>query len=175
MSQAIAIQQKRSRMIITTCLGLTGAVAFIILYWIFSGSLEQIETVIAGFVFAAIMGGIALLSRRGQVTLASWLLVGLLTVLITLDLIGYGIETPAPASYVFPILLAAFCLGLWPALGIAAIGSTAGWISAWVETSSATALPTADISHLTFNAPILTVILFVSALMAGYWSRQIEQ
>jgi hypothetical protein len=175
MNDPLAIQQKRSRLIIATCFGLIGAVAFIILFWIFSGSLEDIETIFAGIIFSLLMGGIAWLAHKGKVTLAAWLLVAFLTLLITLDMIGYGITTPAPASFVLPVLLAAFCLGLWPALGTAALGSVVGWIVAWLGTSSIYAPADADIADLTFSAPVLTVILFVSALMAGYWSSQKER
>jgi hypothetical protein len=172
MRQPDSLQRKRVRLIIATCLGLTGAVAFILLYWIFSGSLEQFETVIAGIIFGLIMGGIGLLAQRGRVAFAAWLLVGGLTLLISADLTEYGVTTPASVSYVIPILLAAFCLGFWPAMAVAALGSSVGWVVAWMQTSSTYATPGAELSQLTFNAPILTVILFVSALMAGYWSQQ---
>jgi hypothetical protein len=166
MSSPLTPTAHRIRLILATCLGLAGAVAFIILYWLFSGSLEDIETVFAGGVFLLILVGIAWLARKERVKLAAWLLVSLLVALITADIASYGIVTPAAAAYVIPILLAAFCLGLWAALGVAVFATAAAWVVAWMQVS---AQPAADISQLTFNAPILTVILWVTAWMAGEW------
>ncbi|MFZ6027766.1 MAG: hypothetical protein ACOYYS_08630 [Chloroflexota bacterium] len=175
MAQPERIAALRIRLLVTTCLGLAGAVAFIVLYWVFSGSLEDIETIYAGVVFALIVGGIAQLARRSRPTLAAWLLVGLLFLLITLDALAYGVGTPAAAAYVIPILLAAFCLGFWPSLSVAVAGTASSWLAAWLQTSGAYGQPPADISQLTFNAPVLTAILLVSGAMAGSWAGHLEK
>jgi hypothetical protein len=166
------LDRGRARLVITTCMGLAVAVVFIIGYWTLSGSLEDWETVVAGVVFILLLGGNAWLATKGRVTLAAWLLVGLLTLLISVDLVEYGIGSPTAAAYVIPIALAACCLGLWEGLGIAAVGSAVSWLIAWASTSGRLELdPPADISHLTFNAPALMVILLLTALIVGWWSN----
>jgi len=168
------LERGRARLVVTTCMGLVAAVVFIIGYWILSGSLEDWETLVAGGVFILLLGGNAWLATRGHVTLTAWLLVGLLTLLISVDLVEYGIGSPTAAAYVIPIVLAACCLGFWEGLGIAAIGSAVCWLIAWASTSGRLELdPPADISHLTFNAPALMVMFLLTALIVGWWSRYI--
>jgi hypothetical protein len=161
----------RARLVSTTSLGVAGAVLFMILYWVFSRSLEDIETVYAGGVLILLLAGIAWLAQRGKERLAAWLLVSLLTLIIATDLPYYGIGSPSAASFVIPIVLAACALGLWAGLGLAALSTAVIWIVAWGTTSGGWLEPPTPIDHLTFNAPALTVIFFLVAWIVGYWSN----
>jgi hypothetical protein len=165
------LARARSRLITVTCLGVVAATIFMLGFWVLSGSLEDWETIVAGAVLSLILAGVAALARRGRVTLAAWLLTSLLTLIITENTIEYSVGSPSAAFYVVPIVLAAFTLGFWVALGIAGLGSVTSWVMAWGTTSGGWTTPPAPIDHLTFNAPAITILLFVVALIAGYWVK----
>lgn len=162
---------QHAQLIKLTCFSLTGAIVFFLLYWILSNSLEEVTSIFAGGVLVLILNGIALLAHKKHVKPASWLLIGLLFLLVTIDLISYGIESLSAAFYVIPILLTAFCLGKWLALGMATLSSAVGWLTAWVEISTSHTQTPVDTSLLTFNAPMLTIILFSVAIISGYWGN----
>ena len=124
-------------------------------------------------VLVIILGGIGALARSGRATAALWTLIGLLLVLVTLNLVGYSIASTSSAAYVLPILLAACGLGLKAGLGVAGISAACAWGLAWGEVAGW--MPTSsppDISRLTFDAPALTVIFFLAALIVGVWSQR---
>ena len=157
-----------------TCLGLSAAIGFILIFWIVSRSLEQVETVFAGIILIALFGGIGALAKAGRATAALWLLTGFLLVLVTLSLVGYSIASTTSAAYVLPILLAACGLGLKAGLGAAGVSVACAWGLAWGEVSGWLPVSTApDISRLTFDAPALTVIFLLTALIAGVWSQRL--
>ncbi len=159
----------RAGLVMGICLALVAAVFALILTWLISRDLEG-ETVIAGLVFSLLLGGIVFLAHRGQVTLASWILIILLLLLITADASSYGLGEPGAAAYVIPILLAACTVGLWAGLGTAIFASLAVWIIAWAPLAGWYQLPEAnEISFLTFNAPFYMVVFILCALIAGLW------
>ncbi len=168
------LARRRAELAIAACLGLAAAIAFILSVWIVSGSLEQIETVWLGGGLVLVLGGLALLARSGRATAALWALVGLLVVLVTLSLVGYSLASTTSAAYVLPILLAACGLGFGAGLGVAGVSTVCAWGLAWAEVSGW--MPTSappDISRLTFDAPALTVIFLLTALIAGVWSQRL--
>ena len=74
----------RAKLIIVTSLGVMFAAWALVLTWLISGDLEGI-TVIAAMIFSAVMIGLAALARSGRMSVAAWLLVILLCVLILAD------------------------------------------------------------------------------------------
>jgi len=158
----------RAGLVAVTCLGIIAALALLLLTWLLSGDLEA-ETAIASAVLGLLLLGITALARSGRVRSALWLLIGLLTSLITANLAGFGLGSPSAAGYILPVLLAACGAGLLAGLSIAAGSAGLLWLFAWLTTSGRYALPygTVDSSHLTFNALALTVMLLLSALIAG--------
>ena len=163
----------RAELTVATCLGLAAAIGFILIFWVVSGSLEQIATVFAGLVLVLIFGGLGALARSGRATAALWALVGLLLALVTLNLVGYSIASTTSAAYVLPILLAACGLGLKAGLGVAGVSAACAWGLAWGEVAGWLPVSTPpDISRLTFDAPALTVIFVLAALIAGVWSQR---
>ena len=159
----------RKQMVTICCLGLAGAVIFIILFWVLSSSLTDIETPFVGLFFILILAGISLLAHKGKISLAAWILTILLSFLVSADLLAYGVTTPSGGVFVIPILLSAFCLGRWVSIGIACLGIATSWLSAWLHTNGPFAQPAADISQITFNAPILTIILVLTTWLVVAW------
>lgn len=165
----------RAGLVAAACIGLAGAMIALILTWLISGDLQW-ETVVATLIFIAILAGIVALSRGGRTLLAAWLLVGLLTVLMTVDIIPYGLGSPSIAGYVIPIVLAACGIGFGAGLAVAGVGSATAWLVAWATTSGLyKPWEPVHISHLTFTAPAMTVIFFLTAMIVGVWTRYLRQ
>ncbi len=163
----------RAGLVMATCLGLALAMLALLLVWLISGDL-QVETVAGTLVFILLLAGIWVLARRGRGRLAAWALIALLALLITVDAASYGLGSPAAAAYFVPVVLAACTVGLVAGIGLALFGSLATWSIAWGTLSGwyQPFLP-AEPSHLTFNAPLYTVLLLLVALIVGSWSRYI--
>jgi hypothetical protein len=135
----------------------------------------------AGLVIAACLGlalaalalvGIGFLAREGGVLLAAGALVALLTLMVTAVVATYGLASVGASAYVLPIVLAACTLGLGAGLGMAGVSAAIAWLLAWGERAGwrKPVLQT-HVYHLTFNAPALTVLFLLTALMAGFWSQ----
>jgi hypothetical protein len=158
-------------LVVVTSLGLIILLLLLDLTWLITGDLAG-ETVLVGLVFSLMLAGLVALARTGRARLATWLLVGLLLAYTTLDASAFGLGSPAAAACFIPILLAACGLGLGAGLGVAlycaalvwliATAGYAGWYEPWIAF---------DVSHLTFNAPFLSLFFLLAALLAGFWSR----
>jgi hypothetical protein len=161
----------RAKLIMVTSLGMILAAWALVLTWLISGDLEGI-TVFAAAIFSGAMFSLAALARSGRVVLTAWLLVVILCVLVLADTVDYGLGSPTIGSYLIPIVLAACTLGLAASVGVAVIGSAMLWLiavalsSGWYQSYTPF-----QIDHLTFNAPMLTVIFLMVAVIAGWWSR----
>ncbi len=171
---ADALARGRAGLVIATCLGLAIAMLALLLVWLISGDL-QVETVAGTLIFILVLAGIAALARGGRARLAAWALIILLVLLITVDAASFGLGSPAAAAYFVPVVLAACSVGLVAGIGVALFGSAATWVIAWGTLSGwyQPFLP-AEPSHLTFNAPLYTVLLLLVALIVGSWSRYLS-
>ncbi len=163
----------RAGLVIGTCLGIVAACVLIIVGWAVTGTLEDWETIVAAVVLAGLLAGIVFLARVGRARLAAWLLVGLLTLLIAADIADYGLGSPTAAAFCIPIVLAACALGLWAGLGVAAFSSLVVWLvaAAGVLGWYTPAIPP-DISHLSFEAPAMTIIFMAVAGIVGGGRRR---
>lgn len=151
-----------------TCAAIAIGVLALILVWLLTGDL-QIESVAAGAVLLAVLGGLAWLATHGREHAALWILTALLFVLIAADAAEYGLHSSMAAAFLIPILLVAGGFGSRAGFGAALVCSAYGWILAAAETGGWFPLPyVADISHLTFDAPALTVIFLLCAAIAGF-------
>ena len=160
---ADAEERARARAVLAACGGMIAACAALLCTWLLSGDLEGI-TVIAAGIFVAILIGIAALARRGRVTLSGWLLTGLLATLITADAWSYGLGSPAATAYIIPIVLAISALGAKAGWGLATASSLSVMLLAWGEVAGwHTPLSPVEVSHLTFNAPLLSVVFLLTA------------
>jgi len=165
------LEKGRVKLLLWTCAGLIAAVWALIAVWLISGDLQW-ETAVAGAVLTLILAGIGLLAWNGRSRAAAWVLVALLMLLITADSASFGLDAPGSAAFVLPVVLAACALGLWPGVGTAAAASLIIWLIAWGTTAGwYEAYGTADMSHLTFNAPFYSVVLVLTAVIAGSWSH----
>lgn len=174
-SQAAGLERGQAALVIAACLGLVAAVAMLLLTWLISGDLEW-ETAVIGLIFSLILVGIAALAHKNRGGLAAWLLIGLLTLLITLDTASYGLRSPAAAGYFIPIVLAACALGFWPGMSMAIFSSAVAWLVASANAAGwYTPLEPFEISQLTFNAPAYTVIFLLVALITGSWTGYIQR
>jgi hypothetical protein len=164
------LEKGRVNLLIWTCVGLIVAAWVLVLVWLISGDLEW-ETAVASAVFTLILIGIGLLARNGRSRVATWILVGLLMVLIALDSSSFGLSSPGAAAFVMPVVLAACGLGFWPSIGTALVAIAVTWLVAWGATAGwYEPYGLVEISHLTFNAPFYSVIFLVTAVIVGGWT-----
>ncbi len=171
---ADALARGRAGLVMAACLGLAIAVLALLLVWLISGDL-QVETVAGTLVFVLVLAGIAALARDGRPRLAAGGLILLLMLLVTVDAGSYGLGSPAAAAYFVPVVLAACSIGFLAGIGVALFGSAATWVIAWGTTAGwYQPLIPAEPSHLTFNAPLYTVLFVLVALIVGSWSRYLS-
>lgn len=155
-------------LVIITCAAIALGSAALILTWIVSGDLE-IETVGAAAVLFLILAGMILLALRGGERAALIILAALIFILVAADLAWYGVHSSMASAFLIPILLMGCGLGIRAGIGAALVCSAFGWLLAAAENAGWIAVPYAvEISHLTFDAPALTVVFLLSALIAGY-------
>lgn len=163
-----AWQRGQASLVVVACLGVAAAAWGLVLAWLVSGDLEW-ETAVASLVFTLLLVGLLAVNRR-RPSLALWLLVSLLLLLITLDVSSYGLGEPGAAAFFLPLALAACGLGLRAGLVTAGVSTAVVWLTAvgaalnWYMPETAY-----QESHLTFTAPFFTVLFWVVALMIGYW------
>ena len=166
----------RAALVLAACGAVILASLAMILFWVFTGSLEEISTVVADAVLIIILLGMTVLVRRGNTRLALWLLTALLAFL-TLDISAmYGVGTLSSAGFLIPIILAACGAGLWAGLALALVGCAGMWIIAFASSTGALQpwIPF-EVSNLTFDAPFLTILFFLIAVILGFWTRELEK
>lgn len=148
--------------------GVMAAMLGIILYWIATNSFEDIETIILAVIITLLLAGNLWLARRGHTRLATWLVVGLLLLLNGANILWYGIGSTSTAALLIPITAAVIGLGTRDGVIVTAISLLIVWGT--VLASAFWGMPTAipyQISQLTFDAPMLTVLFtLVTAISA---------
>lgn len=156
------------KVVSTACIGLSLAVVGIIGGWAVTGTLEDWETVVGGVVFIAILAGLAALARRGRPELAAGLLAALLFLFVSADIAYYGLGSPSALAFMLPTLIVACTLGLRPGLIAAALASLVVFGVAWGSLNGVleVAIPV-ELSHLSYNAPVISVILLFCAYLVG--------
>jgi hypothetical protein len=158
-------------LVIAACLGLALAAFALVLTWAVTGDLER-RTVVGAVVLTLMLTGIGSLARGGRVLLAAGALIALLTLIITAVVTTYGLASVGASAYVLPIALAACALGLGAGLGVAGVSAAIAWLLAWGERAGwRKPLLQTHVYHLTFNAPVLTVLFLLTALVTGVRSR----
>lgn len=164
------VVRDRIGLLVTTCLTLALIMCLMMAIWWLSGDLQR-ETVWFSIIFFLVLSGISYLAYATYLLLASWILVLCLTLLVAADTYYFGVSSPSSVAYTIPILVSAFNLGLTAALCLAFLIVLVIWLSAFGELTEwyQPQLSKAR-SHRTFNAPLMTVIFFVIALLAGLWS-----
>ena len=162
------LARRTAMLVIIACATIAAGAALLILTWIVSGDLEA-ETVAAAAVLFAALAGIVFLALRGGERAALIVLSALLFLLVAADLYEYGLHSSMAAAFLIPVLLLTCGSGMRAGIAAAFLCSVFGWILAAGENAGWLPVPyAADISHLTFDAPALTVIYLMFAVLAGY-------
>ncbi len=170
------VQRIRALLVMLFALGIFLALFALIFYWVLTGTLESLDTVLAGLIFGLMLLSIARLAQVGKVDLSAWLLGLLLSVIIFLDVAEYGFTASIAASvYALPVVFSALALGLVPALFFAFLGAVVMWVLAFAMSQGWLANFFYHESFLSFHAPALTLYYFLLALMVGGWNRALTQ
>lgn len=165
----------RARLILMACVGLILAVWGLALTWLISGD-QEIETVIVAIVFSIVLLGIVAVSHSGRIMLAAWLLIVLLGMVVLSDFVYYGLGAADIFAFILPIILASCLTGLVGGMLTAVGGVLATWGTAiaamqgWLKV-----LTPFQMDHLTFNAPLISIVFLLTALIAGWWSHYTGQ
>jgi hypothetical protein len=164
-----AMMRGRAGLVIGTCLALLVAMAFMIVIWRLSGDLQRATVLWAGGL-ALLLAGLMGLAHVGLPDWAAWGLIGLLLAGLSVDMATFGVGSLGSSAYVVPLILAACLWGKGPSLVLAGLGSVVIWALAWAEYSHRFKPRLGrEVSHLTFNAPALTVLYWLVAGMVGAW------
>jgi hypothetical protein len=168
------VERARAALVLVTCGIIIFGMLLMIVFWVATGSLEEVETVRDAGILSLVLVGIAFLVRVGKIRLAAWSLVVILGGVTLLISVMYGVATLSSSGIVLSIILAAAGIGLWAGLMVAALGSAGMWaiayaasigaIQPWIEY---------EVSNLTFDAPFLTVLFLMVALMVGVYARRL--
>jgi len=171
-----AYKKAQAKVVALVSMSIGGAMLALVLYWVFTSTLEDIETVIIMVVLLTLLAGNVHLVKRGYVTLGAWLLVGLLLLLNLSNIAWYGISNVASAALVIPILLAAFGVGPKEGMGVTLLGCGAIFLIAYLASIGQlqTEIPYQE-STLSFDAPTLSLILLIVGVMAAGWVRSTKE
>jgi hypothetical protein len=165
----------RAKLILATCVGLILAVWGFVLTWSISSDLQAV-TVAVAIAFSLMLLSVAVVSRSGRITLAAWALTVILGLVTIYDTAYYGIGAPDIVFFVLPIILAACLIGLTVSMIMAVIGAIVTWglavgaMQGWLQM----AIPF-QMDQLTFNAPLISIVFLLTALIVGWWSRYTSQ
>lgn len=164
-----SLLEVQARIVTVACIGLSLAVIAVIGGWAITGTLTDWETVVGGVVFIAILAGLAGLARRGRAALAAGLLAALLFVFISVDIAYYGLGSPSAMAFLLPVLLLTCTLGLRPGLVAAVLAAIVVFGVAWASLNGllVVGIPVEE-SHLSYNAPVISVILLFCAGLTGF-------
>lgn len=153
------------RITLTAALTTAAASLALVLYWLFTASLEDIETPFLALGLSLLCGLLAETARRGRVTLAAWGLLLLLGSLNLANLSAYGIGTTSSAGLILLIPLAMFALGRGPGWGVTLVSCAFLFLLAGLGSAGLWQPPyqAFQASNLSFDAPVLSLIFLLTA------------
>lgn len=162
--------------VIITSLSISGAMLLLVLYWLITKSFETVKTIFAMF---GIMLGLALciwLALNFQVRTAAWILIVFMVLLNLGNLLWYGIATPSAAAYIIPILLAMFCINQTAGYLITGLGCLIVFGIPYLQSKEKikTFIPY-QVSHLTFDAPVLSLVFCLATVLISSWIEVIKE
>jgi len=172
---ASPIQRARAKVTVVTALAIGAAMLALVLFWVVTFTLEDVETVIITAILILLMAGIIFLVKRGRVALGAWILTLLMIFLNISNMTWYGVSTTSSAGYLIPILLALFGIGSAAGFGVTVFGCVSVFaISLLASTGQIqTEIPYVE-SHLTFDAPTLTLIYLVVFFISNTWVKSAQ-
>ena len=168
--------QASALVVIITSLAISAAMFLLMLYWLLTKSFETIKTFFAMLVIMLVLIVCIRLAINNQVKTAAWILILLMILINLANMASYGIATSASAAYLIPILLAIFCISTGAGYIIAGLGCLFVFGIAFLQSKEKikTFLPY-QASHLTFDAPVLSLVYIVVAFITGSWVAPIKE
>ena len=161
--------------IIYTSLAISLAMVCLVLYWVITKSFETVRTIFAMLGIMLVLAVCIWLEITGQISAGAWTLV-IVTILLNIaNLVGYGISTSASSGFVLSILLAFFCLGPGTGYAVTITGCILVFIIPILHSKGRilTSLQY-QTSSITFDAPTLSLVYILIAVITGSWSNSIK-
>jgi len=167
---ASAFERAQAKIVSNTSIAIGAAMLALVLYWILTGTFEDIETIFVMTGLLLLLAGIVALVKRGNIQLGAWLLTGLMLLLNISDMAWYGIGTVASAGFIIPILLAVFSIGSKAGMSISILGCITAFLISYLASIGhlQTEIPY-QVSNLSFDAPTLSLIYLIAGILAGNW------
>jgi hypothetical protein len=169
-------QQAQARIIINTSIAISAAMLALVLYWVVTGTLEDIETIFIVFGLLLVFVGIIALVKYGHLLSGAWILIGVMLLLNLVDMTWYGISSVASAGYVIPILIAAFSISPKAGMSVSILGCVSVFSISYLASIGQlhTEIPYQE-STLSFDAPTLSLIYLIASVLAGNWVRSTQK
>lgn len=173
---ASVFERAQAKIISTMSIVIGAAMLALVLYWLLTGTFEDIETIFVMTVLLLILAGIVALVKRGYIKLGAWLLIGLMLLLNLSDMAYYGLGSVASAGYIIPILLAVFSISPKAGMGVTIFGCVSVFSIAYLASIGQiqTEIPY-QVSNLSFDAPTLSLIYLITGILAGGWVRSTKE
>ncbi|MBI5351431.1 MAG: hypothetical protein HZB50_02205 [Chloroflexi bacterium] len=171
-----AFERAQAKIVSNTSIVIGSAMLALVLYWIFTGTFEDIETIFVMTALLILLAGIITLVKRGHIKLGAWLLTGLMLFLNLSDMAWYGVGTVASAAFIIPILLAVFSIGPRQGMGVTILSCAVVFLIAYLASIGQlqTEIPYQE-SNLSFDAPTLSLIFLITGILAGNWVRSTRE
>ena len=175
-ASASTFERAQAKIISIMSIVIGSAMLALVLYWLLTNTLEDIETIFILIVLLLILAGIVALVKRGYIKLGAWLLTGLMLLLNLSDMTWYGIGSVASAGFIIPILLAVFSISPKAGMSVTILGCISVFLVAYLASIGQlqTEIPYQE-SNLSFDAPTLSLIYLITGILAGNWVRSTEE
>ena len=173
---ASTFERAQAKIISIMSIVIGSAMLALVLYWLLTNTLEDIETIFILIVLLLVLAGIVALVKRGYIKLGAWLLTGFMLLLNLSDMTWYGIGSVASAGFIIPILLAVFSISPKAGMGVTILGCISVFLVAYLASIGQlqTEIPYQE-SNLSFDAPTLSLIYLITGILAGNWVRSTEE
>jgi hypothetical protein len=167
--------RKKAGLAILTCLGLTASIWAVLGVWLVMGN-PATYAAWAGMALTLFLLGIVALVRVGHVTVANWLIVGLLTLTITLVVVFCDGEWVNWARHLLPAVLAFHCLMAGAGLGVTLLAAAWAFLTVSAPSADQGTLGMADGStNLSLGMAASGLVLLFLALVIGLWARYVNR
>ena len=167
---ASTFERAQAKIISVMSIVIGSAMLTLVLYWLLTNTLEDVETIFILIVLLLVLAGIVALVKRGYIKLGAWLLTGLMLLLNLSDMTWYGVGTVASAGFIIPILLAVFSISPKAGMGVTVLGCISVFLFAYLASIGQLQTEIAyQESNLSFDAPTLSLIYLITGVLAGGW------